>query len=414
MLSPTAKRFIGVCSICGCGFILALVALINRPSLASSPELAITSSLSILLALVLGLVGLWLWRQSISPQNVLRIAGWMVIGMASLGTLFLWTLTHQLAHGETMAQAHFVLANTLVAGGVLGIAIGLYDVRGKRYQRELEQERAKLADERAKLAFLNRMLRHYVLNGVNIITGHLTLLTGSVGPAGREHVDVIRDQSEDVADIVRKFRYLTQALLDETELQPRDLSADLSRRVTITAQSYEHAQIQADIPDGVTVLADELLDQVFENLLTNAIVHNDRDQPQVEVSVTDNTTDDTDDEFVLVEIADNGPGIPAEQYDSLLEWESKREEDESAGIGLAIVDTVVERYNGTVTFAENEPRGTLVSLELPGTAEAVVTTDTADPAAHTLETDVSQPTSETTTPGTASPTSESNTAEVSD
>ncbi|NGM68571.1 HAMP domain-containing histidine kinase [Natronolimnobius sp. AArcel1] len=378
-LSPAAQRVTGVSTICGCGLVLVAVSMVYLFRMASSSLMAVTALLSVLLALVVVGAGGWLWHRSMSGWGVLRVAGWMVIGMAGLGTLFLWTLTHQLAYGGTMPQAHFVLANTLAAGSVIGIAIGLYDVQGQQYRRQLERERSKLSDERAKLAFLNRMLRHYVLNGVNIITGHVGMLKRTPESDGREHLDVIHDQSEDVADVVRKFRYLTQALVGETERGPRDLSGTLSRRITITAQAHEQATIQAEIPDGVTVLADEMLDQVFENLLTNAIVHNDQATPRVDVTVTEHPDTDT----VSVTIVDNGPGLPEEQRASILEWETKREEDTDAGIGLAIVETLVDRYDGSILVSDAEPRGTSVRVELPtasGTALTHESTSTADRA----------------------------------
>lgn len=103
------------------------------------------------------------------------------------------------------------------------------------------------------------------------------------------------------------------------------------------------------------VRADELLRYVFENVLQNAIQHNDQEQPHVEV-----TAERTGDE-VSVTIGDDGPGIPRQHLDSLTEPEMTGDH----GVGLYLVSTLVRQYGGDLDIADDEPRGTRVTITLP-------------------------------------------------
>jgi len=102
-----------------------------------------------------------------------------------------------------------------------------------------------------------------------------------------------------------------------------------------------------------------MLAEVFHNLLTNAVEHNDTEEPHV--SVTAERTGET----VTVTVADNGPGIPEETRNRLFSWESTEGDSNDGGFGLYFVQTMVENYGGAVTAEANEPRGTVFTLELP-------------------------------------------------
>jgi len=106
------------------------------------------------------------------------------------------------------------------------------------------------------------------------------------------------------------------------------------------------------------MLADELLASAFRNVLNNAIVHNDKELPEVAVSVT------AEGEAVRVRIGDNGPGIPDERKDHIFREGEKGLDSEGTGIGLYLVPTLIDRYGGAVWAEDNEPDGTAFIIEL--------------------------------------------------
>jgi len=93
---------------------------------------------------------------------------------------------------------------------------------------------------------------------------------------------------------------------------------------------------------------------VIDNLLENAVDHNDSDDPVVEASI------DVIDDVVRFGVRDNGPGIPVEQRTTLSESCNGAEKG-----GLQIGHGLVDSYDGTIWVKDNEPWESVIIVELP-------------------------------------------------
>lgn len=70
----------------------------------------------------------------------------------------------------------------------------------------------------------------------------------------------------------------------------------------------------------------------------------------------------SDGETVAVSIADNGPWIPYSQKNDIFGRGEMGLESFGSGIGLYLVDTLVEMYNGSLELTDNEPTGSVFSI----------------------------------------------------
>ncbi len=68
---------------------------------------------------------------------------------------------------------------------------------------------------------------------------------------------------------------------------------------------------------------------------------------------------------VQVRVADNGPGIPDDRKEEIFDEGETGVDSDSTGLGLFLVHTLVERYEGTVWIEDNEPEGRVFVVELP-------------------------------------------------
>ncbi|HTF11841.1 MAG TPA: HAMP domain-containing sensor histidine kinase, partial [Asanoa sp.] len=119
-----------------------------------------------------------------------------------------------------------------------------------------------------------------------------------------------------------------------------------------------------DLPtEAVAVDGDALrLHQVLANLLANARTHT----PPGSTVVTSLTTEA---DSAVLTVADDGPGIPAEQQREVFERFARGDSSRSraagsTGLGLAIVAAVVDAHRGTVTV-DSEPGRTVFTVRLP-------------------------------------------------
>jgi two-component system OmpR family sensor kinase len=117
-----------------------------------------------------------------------------------------------------------------------------------------------------------------------------------------------------------------------------------------------------DIPPALVHGDDNRLRQVLVNLLSNARVHTPAGTT-VTVAVRH------EDDEVVIEVTDDGPGIPAELLPNLFQRftrgdSSRNRVGGSTGLGLAIAHAVVQAHHGTITAA-SRPGHTLFTVRLP-------------------------------------------------
>ena len=106
------------------------------------------------------------------------------------------------------------------------------------------------------------------------------------------------------------------------------------------------------------------LEQVFSNLLANACdALTDSDDRRIAVQITDCRKDGVD--GVVVEIADNGIGIPMQARSRIFEPFYTTKGKQGTGIGLAVSHEIVSLHGGFIEIMDNQPRGTVFKVFLP-------------------------------------------------
>ncbi|WP_175452505.1 sensor histidine kinase [Thiohalomonas denitrificans] len=103
------------------------------------------------------------------------------------------------------------------------------------------------------------------------------------------------------------------------------------------------------------------LEQIFRNLLVNALQHHDRDAARIDIRAR------SDRKWWYVDIMDDGPGIPVSARESVFKIFNTLAtgSEASSGIGLALVRKLVRRYGGEVELLENIPRGSVFRIRWP-------------------------------------------------
>ena len=120
------------------------------------------------------------------------------------------------------------------------------------------------------------------------------------------------------------------------------------------------------------------LQQVFMNILSNAIKYNDKTDIQVEVGAEDNGND------WMFYVKDNGPGIEPRFHDKvfiIFQTLNARDEVESRGVGLAIVKKIIEDEGGHISIDSDLGKGAKFIFTWPKvkkkTAEEMLMVDAA-------------------------------------
>jgi len=257
---------------------------------------------------------------------------------------------------DTKTRFYQLGASPFLSGEVqTGQLVSITDVSEReRYRQQLETKTEKLES-------LNRLVRHDIRNDMTVILGWGEELYKHVDEEGEGILDRILRKSNHIVGLTEVARDIVESLstTDQPSLQPIEVREYLEIEIKTARESYPDAQfhVPEDIP-SVSVQANEMLSSVFQNLLNNTVQHNDKETPEITV------TAEEDKETVQLRIADNGPGIPDDRKETVFGKGEKGLDSPGTGIGLYLVQSLVESYGGEVWIEDAEQGGALFVVEL--------------------------------------------------
>lgn len=187
-----------------------------------------------------------------------------------------------------------------------------------------------LADDTEAVTVLGDTLAHELANHLELAGTYLELAEERGEPGDFDQIAEALDRIRRVADDARTLAR------DDPDLEPVDLA-------TVAEATWrDSADATLTVEDGAIRADRGLLELCFENLFRNARKYGGEG---VTVTVTPEGTG--------FAVSDDGPGIPPERRDEVLQWGT----GEGSGVGLGIVSLVAERHGWTVEIRESESGG---------------------------------------------------------
>ena len=229
-------------------------------------------------------------------------------------------------------------------------------IERQSYQRELEDLVEKLEESNQRLEQFAYITSHDLQEPLRMISSYLRLLEN-------RYVDQLDDDAEEfiefAVDGAERMRQMINDLLEYSRLDTRAEPFEPTDTRTVVENALANLQVQieendADIDVGrlPTVPADSnQLEQVFQNLVSNAIKYRGEDPPEIEIGAG------RDDDRWVFQVADNGIGMDPEHTDRIFDVFDRlhtHEEYPGTGIGLALCQKIIERHGGDI-WVESEP-----------------------------------------------------------
>lgn len=240
-----------------------------------------------------------------------------------------------------------------------------------------------------KLAALGQLvsgIAHELNNPLTSIVGYTQLLLGR-GLADKHMVEAkkIFQEAERARRIVKNLLFFARETAPERS--PVQLNEVVER--TVALRSYElkieNIAIETDLlPNLPRTMADPYqLQQVVLNLLVNAeqALMESRGHGAVKIS-----TGYAGGDRLTLEVADDGPGMPAEVASRIFEpFFTTKPPRDGTGLGLSIVYGIVHQHGGEISLESRPGAGTRIRVELPLTATAAVRPPAAPAAIEAAE-----------------------------
>lgn len=221
---------------------------------------------------------------------------------------------------------------------------------------EISRARRELASRNQELEELNRkanlyldiyldVLTYEILNAIMGLRGYAEYLKDSASDSEKRFLAKIVDLAQKSSNVIRNVETISRIYKTPLQLRPVSLTAILTKECAsrpaahITLKDCEY-----------TVIADDMLGVVFDNLFSNSLKFGDRD---VEITVAAKPVGG---DLVEISVCDNGPGIPDSMKPLVFDRFSHTSKTRSSyGLGLHIVKMLVDGYGGTVQAGDRIP-----------------------------------------------------------
>ena len=233
--------------------------------------------------------------------------------------------------------------------------------------------------DRMKAEFMS-IATHELKTPINVISGYAELLDerllGEITDKQEVAIASIREQTRTLAQLVNELLDLSRLEAGglRLQIQPvplRELFDSVERAFDVLCRQKAidlTVDISPSVPDSILGDSSRLRDQVFGNLMSNAVKFTP-EGGSIRLSVRR-----ARDNFVVVEVADTGTGIPDDQRPHIFDkyyqvGEAAR--STGAGLGLAIANEVVEAHGGRIEVDSAVGQGTTFRVWLPARPEQV-------------------------------------------
>jgi signal transduction histidine kinase len=272
------------------------------------------------------------------------------------------------------------------------------EVRGPQEIRQIAEELNSLTDENLRaseveadvlhqLESIDRVrtdlistVSHELRTPLTSISGYLELLEddldGELAPHQATMMTAVRRNLDRLEELVGNLLALSRAEETRLALEPIDLrsvAVEVAADVRLQAHARDIVVRTVQPATGVVVVGDRSqLTRAVQNLVTNAVKFS-RPGGIVQVSVSQDGGE------AVVEVVDEGIGIPMADLASLgsrfyRASNAMKAEIAGTGLGLRIVQTILDRHDGSLGVESVEGEGSTFSIRLPlgGTAPGAV------------------------------------------
>ncbi|MEV5826525.1 HAMP domain-containing sensor histidine kinase [Spirillospora sp. NPDC052242] len=303
---------------------------------------------------------LWGYRLGFRARETLPVTVLISLGVIQL-----------IAHGMTAPLRAMTAAARAMARGD-------YSRRVRTTSRDEVGELAEAFNRMAAdLAEVERQRREFVANvshelrtPISALRAVLENVADGVTPASPEVLESALDQTERLGRLVTQLLELSRAEAGATPLDPArmDAAAFVDDVVAEAAAGHPDAVFETDVQPGLRAVADrDRLHQIVANLLDNAVRHGPAGTP---VTLTARAAGPSG--GLVVEVADEGPGIPPEERARVFERFSRGAASGpragtpggGTGLGLAIARWATDLHGGEITVLD-VPAGCRIRVVIP-------------------------------------------------
>ncbi|CAL2081819.1 PAS domain S-box protein [Tenacibaculum sp. 190524A05c] len=255
------------------------------------------------------------------------------------------------------AAPNFTIRGEII--GSIGIILDITHI--KKLESQKEELLKTLERRNVELEEYAHIVSHDLkspLRSISALTSWLKEDYGDkLGSDGEKNINLIQEvvqKMEALINDILNYSSIKEKSTDLENVNVYELVSDIKKLL------YVPKHINVNIDENLPVIrADKVrLQQLFQNLISNAINYSDKEEGYVNINYREKK------KYHVFSVADNGVGIAKEYHDKIFKvFESLGDHKDSTGIGLSIVKKIVDVYDGRIWLESEEGVGTTFFIE---------------------------------------------------
>jgi len=235
-------------------------------------------------------------------------------------------------------------------------------------ERRITEEKLKESEEKYRKAYYQANLyrdifAHDINNILQNITSSVELSSLYLNNPEKlntikELYDIVDEQVNRAKKLISNVRKITELDESEISLEKMDATRVLNNAIEFLHSSFQTRDINIQLNTTTKrnyVYANNLLLDVFENLLINAVRHNNKSK--IEITIDINEEEKGDENYIKMEFKDNGVGISDHRKKTIFERGTRKsQKSKGMGLGLSLVKKIIDIYDGDI-WVEDRVKG---------------------------------------------------------
>ena len=226
----------------------------------------------------------------------------------------------------------------------------------KKFEDKLKKSELKFREAFYTANFYKDVLTHDISNILQSIVSYIDFYNiYKKNKKVKNHIgniyDIIKYHAHRIAALISNIRILSTLQEDYIQLHEIVLHDVLNQAIENIKKRFSNKNVIIDVKEcsmELKIVANELLITIFENVISNAIIHNDNsDKIEIQIKISKQKLSNIN--YVNMEFIDNGRGILDERKERL--FNRRYDEDPSKrgmGLGLTLVYKIIEKYGGKI------------------------------------------------------------------
>jgi PAS domain S-box-containing protein len=253
---------------------------------------------------------------------------------------------------------------TLDNNNILFLEGYIHDItEQEKYKNKLKNEKEKVLELYTRTEFLKDLFTHDINNILQSFTTGIQLIQKYLERSVNN--ELIEEILEKLLNLTKRGRDLVRNIIKISDLKKKEFALKPIKALPLLRKSIKNIKMQYPekeiditiniIQNKILVMANNYLEDVFDNILTNAVRYNDTPRKEILIDVSKKKVNGK--KFIQLNFQDNGIGIEDDRKDKI--FVRSVHEDKSIygmGLGLSLVKTIVDKFKGKI-WVEDRIKG---------------------------------------------------------